>query len=155
MTETTATTRLPAPIRALAKEISKFGAVGLAGMVVDLGLFNALRYLGPDGEGVLFDKPLTAKAISVIVATLVTFSGNLLWTYRSRAANRRNVAAGYGLFFLFNAIGMGISLGCLWISHYLLGFTSALADNISANVIGLGLGTLFRFWSYRKWVFRG
>jgi len=33
------------------------------------------------------------------------------------------------------------------------GFTSALADNISANVVGLGLGTLFRFWSYRKWVF--
>jgi hypothetical protein len=44
-------------------------------------------------------------------------------------------------------------VGCLWISHYLLGLDSALADNISANVIGLGLGTLFRFWSYRRWVF--
>ena len=39
------------------------------------------------------------------------------------------------------------------ISHYLLGLDSALADNISANVVGLVLGTLFRFWSYRKWVF--
>ena len=48
---------------------------------------------------------------------------------------------------------MGIALGCLWFSHYALGLTSALVDNISANVIGLGLGTLFRFWSYRKWVF--
>ncbi|MSW42688.1 MAG: GtrA family protein, partial [Actinobacteria bacterium] len=31
--------------------------------------------------------------------------------------------------------------------------TSPLADNVSANVIGLGLGTIFRFWSYRRWVF--
>ncbi|WP_341351721.1 hypothetical protein [Streptosporangium minutum] len=22
-----------------------------------------------------------------------------------------------------------------------------------ANLIGIGLGTLFRFWSYKKWVF--
>ena len=28
-----------------------------------------------------------------------------------------------------------------------------LADNIAGNIIGTGLGTLFRFWSYRKWVF--
>ena len=46
-----------------------------------------------------------------------------------------------------------IALACLWFSHYALGLDNAVADNISANVIGLGLGTLFRFWSYRRWVF--
>jgi hypothetical protein len=34
-----------------------------------------------------------------------------------------------------------------------MGWDSALADNISANVVGLALGTAFRFWSYRKFVF--
>jgi hypothetical protein len=34
-----------------------------------------------------------------------------------------------------------------------MGLTSPLADNISNNVIGLGLGTLFRFALYRWWVF--
>jgi hypothetical protein len=24
---------------------------------------------------------------------------------------------------------------------------------VAANVIGLALGTMFRFWSYRRWVF--
>jgi hypothetical protein len=48
---------------------------------------------------------------------------------------------------------MLIALACLWFSHYALGLTSVLADNISANVVGLALGTLFRFWSYRRWVF--
>ena len=33
------------------------------------------------------------------------------------------------------------------------GLKGPIADNVSANVIGLGLGTLFRFWSYRRWVF--
>jgi putative flippase GtrA len=54
---------------------------------------------------------------------------------------------------VLNGVGLLISLACLAISHYALGFTSTLADNIAANVIGLGLGTAFRFWSYRRWVF--
>ncbi|WP_377271031.1 hypothetical protein [Peterkaempfera sp. SMS 1(5)a] len=49
---------------------------------------------------------------------------------------------------------MVIENGTLWISHYTLGFDSALADNIAKNVIGLGLGTMFRFISFRTWVFR-
>ena len=51
-------------------------------------------------------------------------------------------------------IAMGIAVGTLAISHYVLGFTSPLADNIAANVVGLALGTAFRVWSYRRWVFR-
>jgi putative flippase GtrA len=51
--------------------------------------------------------------------------------------------------------GMLIALGCLWMSHYVLGFTSVLADNVSSNVVGLALGAAFRFWLYRVWVFRG
>lgn len=141
-------------VKAVGREVSKFGVVGLAGLVVDLGVFNLLRYVGADGEGVLFDKPLTAKALAVLVATMVTFAGNLLWTYRHRRDTRRKVAHGYALFFLFNAIGMGFSLVCLGVSHYLMGLTSPIADNISANVVGLAMGTVFRFWAYRKWVFR-
>jgi hypothetical protein len=41
----------------------------------------------------------------------------------------------------------------LVLSHDLLGLTSRLADNISANVVGLALGTLFRYWSYQRFVF--
>ena len=64
----------------------------------------------------------------------------------------------YTLYFLFNVVGLGIGLACLGISHYLLGrvwpvFTTELADIVSANVVGMALGTLFRFWSYRKFVF--
>jgi hypothetical protein len=43
---------------------------------------------------------------------------------------------------------------CLWVSHYALGFTGAVADNVSANGVGLALATGFRFWAYRTHVFR-
>ena len=53
---------------------------------------------------------------------------------------------------MLNAIGLLIALSCLAFSHYALGFDSRLADNIAANGFGLVLGTAFRFWSYRRFV---
>jgi putative flippase GtrA len=130
-------------------ELGKFGVIGLVAYIIDLTIFNVLRFSG--GEGPLYDKPLTAKVISVLAATTFAYFGNRHWTFkdRSRSSFRRQ----YTLFFVFNAVGMVISLSCLWVSHYLLGFESALADNISANVVGLVLGTVFRFWGYHNWVF--
>ena len=131
------------------KELGKFGVIGLVAYIIDLTIFNVLRFAG--GEGPLYDKPLTAKVVSVLAATTFAYFGNRHWTFkdRSRSSFRRQ----YTLFFVFNAVGMVISLSCLWVSHYLLGFESALADNISANVVGLVLGTVFRFWGYHNWVF--
>ena len=59
----------------------------------------------------------------------------------------------YPIFFIVNAIGMGIALACLAVCHYVLGLTSPLADNVSANGVGLLLGSGFRFWAYRRFVF--
>jgi putative flippase GtrA len=128
----------------LVRELMKFGVVGGVAFVVDVGLFNLLLHLT--------DKPLTSKAISTIAATTVAYAGNRLWTFRRR--ERSGLRREYTLFFLLNGVGLVIALGCLAISHYLLGFTSAISDNIAANVIGLALGTAFRFWSYRRFVFR-
>lgn len=135
-----------AKLRGLIHEAAKFGIVGLTALVVDIGLFNVLLYFGP-----LEGKPLTAKAVSVATATTVAYFGNRFWTFKHRG--RSSFTREYLLFFGLNGVAMLIAMGVLWISHYGLGFTSPLADNIAANVIGLGLGTLFRFWSYRKFVF--
>ena len=133
----------------LVREIAKFGIVGLFALVVDIGTFNLLRYSG--GEGPFFDKPITAKVISVAVATTVAYFGNRYWTFRHRG--RTNMGREYIMFFLLNGVALLIAVSCLWFSHYVLHLDSALADNISANVVGLALGTLFRFWSYRTFVF--
>jgi putative flippase GtrA len=129
----------------LLHELAKFGVVGAIAYLVDLGTFNALR------AGVLSDKPLTAKLISTVLATTVAYFGNRQWTFRHR--ERQGMRKEYLLFFGFNAVGLFIALGCLGFSHYLLNLTSSLADNLSANVVGMALGTIFRFWAYRRFVF--
>lgn len=154
MTSPSPATTAPAPVgrpsllsRVLTPEVASFLLVGGAGYVVDVAVFNALLGTAP------FDRwdPSAARVAAVAVATAVTYAGNRLLTWRgqSRHGRRREVA----LFVLFNAVGLGISVLTLVVSHDLMGLTSRLADNVSANVVGLALGTAFRFWSYRTFVF--
>lgn len=126
----------------------KFGAIGLVGYAIDVGIFNILR-IGLLGQAL--EAPLAAKAISVTVSTLATWLGNRFWTFRER--RRRRIALELLEFAAIAVAGLGIGLLCLWISHYVLGYTTLLADNISANVIGLVLATTFRYLMYTFWVY--
>lgn len=130
-------------------ELSRFGVVGLGAFVIDVGLFNLMVHVG--NGGVLTDRPLTAKALSTIVATMFAYQVNREWTWKDRS--RRGFWREYSVYFLLNAIGLVITLIPLAVSRYLLELDSALADNVSANIIGVAFGTLFRFWAYRRWVF--
>jgi putative flippase GtrA len=128
-------------------EVLTFLAVGGVGYVVDVLAFNYLRTLPP----LTTMDPSVAKTLAVAAAMVVTYVGNQTFTWRGEAVpdRRRQVA----LFILFNVIGLGFSIVTLMLSHDLLGLTSRLADNISANVIGLALGTAFRYLTYKKYVF--
>ncbi len=130
-------------------EVLTFLLVGGIGYVVDVVAFNFFRSLQPFAA----HDPAYARTLAVVVAMMVTYVGNRTFTWRgSSDRDRRHEIA---LFVLFNVIGFGFSVVALVISHDLLGLTSRLADNISANVVGMALGTAFRFWSYRRFVFTG
>lgn len=139
--------RLFATVRRAAPQLAAFGGVGLLAFLVDVGGYNLLR------ATVMPDQVIWAKVISVTVATGVAWLGHRFLTFRT--TRRPAVAKELLLFLLANGGGLLIAAGCLFVSHYLLGFTSALADNISGNAIGLVLGTLFRYFTYRFLVFRG
>ncbi|XVV12026.1 GtrA family protein [Actinoplanes sp. CA-131856] len=135
-------------MRGLVRELGKFGTVGSISFAIDLAIFNVLLQAGVE--------TLFAKTISTVLATTVAFTGNRFWTWRHAA--HANMARQYTMFFVLNAIGLGIGLACLAISHYGLGsiwpvFQTTLADNISGQLFGTAVGTLFRFWSYRRFVF--
>jgi len=134
---------------ALVHELGKFGVVGGISFATDLAIFNVLLGLGLE--------TLVAKTISTTIATSLAFVGNRFWTWRDRS--HTHMGKQYGMFFFLNAVGLGIGLSCLAISHYALGqiwpvLQGRVADNISGQFIGTGFGTLFRFWSYRRFVFR-
>ena len=130
-------------IRSLFHELAKFGTVGFLSLLVDVLVYNAVLFVDDD-------KPLTARVVATVVAATNAFFLNRHWSFKHR--ERSSLRREYVLFFVLNAIGLGISLTCLFVSHYVLGFESALADNLAANGVGLVLGTTFRFWSYRRFV---
>ncbi|MDH6235926.1 GtrA family protein [Cryobacterium sp. CG_9.6] len=134
----------------LATQVGKFGAVGLVGFAVDMTVFLLLRTTVFTPENVSAG-PIYAKIVSTSLAIATNWVGNRYWTF---GQHRQSRAVREGLEFLaVSLVGMGIGIACLWVSHYVLGYTSVLADNISSNVIGLALGSIFRFVLYRYWVF--
>jgi Predicted membrane protein len=137
-------------VRALISQFARFGAVGAVGFVVDIAVFNLLRatVFAPE---LIHEGPLLAKIVSTTIAIACNWIGNRYWTFREhrgRQLLREGIEFG-----VVSVGGMLIGLACLWVSRYVLGFDSLLADNIASNVVGLGLGTLFRFTLYRLWVF--
>lgn len=130
----------------LLPEIATFGAVGLMAFIVDVGGYNLLR------ATIMPDQVVWAKVVSAGIATLVAWIGHRMLTFRGRRG--RTAPREFVLFVLANGGGLAIAAACLFVSHYVLGFTSTLADNIAGNVVGLALGTLFRYVAYRVFVFR-
>ena len=146
---TTGLGRVRALVVAHAKRSATFLLVGAGGAVVDLGVFNALVYWG--GSGPMEDQPVTARVVATATATIATFVGNLLLTYRDRPARLSS-----RMIFAYTAINAGaicIQAGCLAVSRYVLGLDGPVADNVSGSLIGLALATIFRYLAYPRLVF--
>ena len=135
---------LYARLRLLAYELGKFGVVGaLAFVVTDAGT-NLLHFRAGMG-------PLNSNVVASVAAMAVSYLGNRYWTFadRQRAGVRREGA----LFLLLNGAGLAIQLACLGAATYVLGLHGQFSYNV-ALVAGIAAGTLFRYWSYRTWVWR-
>jgi len=127
----------------LIPELAKFGVVGLIGMVIDLGGADYLHvHLGVG--------PMVAKGLSITAATIVTYLGSRFWTFRHRV-NQGLLREGV-LFVMLNVVGLAIAEVVIATVTYGLDLKSELAYNV-ASVVGTGLGTIFRYFSYKKWVF--
>jgi putative flippase GtrA len=140
----------PRPSKHLGPETLKYLVVGAGGYVVDVSLFNL--FLSGATNLDFFTEPVTAKVFSTVAAVCLTYIANARWTFAQRNGRRIGLLQ-FTLFIIVNLVGLLFSVACLWISHYILGFQSAIADNISANFVGVGLATVFRFVANRRWVF--
>ena len=126
------------------REVAKFGAVGGAGLLVNLLTFNLVRHL----TGL---QVVRASVIATVVAIAFNYVGFRYFTYRDRDKGGRTKEL--TLFLLFSGVGLVIENGVLYLATYGFGWDSPLESNVF-KFLGIGIATLFRFWSYRTWVFR-
>ncbi|MDN4162498.1 GtrA family protein [Nocardioides abyssi] len=123
---------------------SRFLVVGGLAFLVDVACYNLARQLLETG-------PLTSKTLAFVVSATFAFAGNRLWVFDQR--QRLQLATAYTLFVLVNLGGLAVNLVPLAVTSYALGWTSTVAENVSGNLVGVALATLFRFWGYQRWVF--
>jgi len=130
-------------VRSMLPEMIKFGIVGGLGTVIDLGGAALL-------QGKYHVEPLAAKALSVSVAMVLTYLGSRFWTFKSR--ENQSVRREAVLFLILNIIGLLMAEAIIGLVTYVMGLHGRLAYN-AASFVGTGLGTIFRFYAYRKWIF--
>jgi putative flippase GtrA len=148
--------RIPQPYRAVAishRELVKFALVGGTTWVIDTAVFLLLK------STVLAEKPITAKVIAVLVATIVSYVLNREWSFRTRGGRERHHEA--ALFFLISGIGVAVYTAPLAVSRYVLDLkvpvvsllSQNVADFVSGQIVGVLLGMAFRWWAFRRFVF--
>lgn len=131
-------------LRRIVHEVAKFGAVGGAGLLVNLLVFNLVRHVT--------ELPVVrASVIATVVAIVFNYIGFRYFTYRDRDKSGRTKEL--TLFLLFSVVGLVIENGVLYAATYGFGWDSPLQSNVF-KFLGIGVATLFRFWSYRTWVFK-
>ena len=127
----------------LIHEAAKFGVVGIVGVFITNGGYALLH--NTFGLG-----PVTSTTIATIVATAVSYVANRYWSFRHR--ERTSVAREGVIFFVLNGIGLLIQDAVVAFNFYILSNGNNKAAEFIALNVGIAIATLFRFWSYRKWV---
>lgn len=138
-------------VRRLLGEVVRFLAVGGLATAVSVVGFNALVHGLFIGGAPMRHQPLVAYVLVNVLAGVVAYLGMWLWAFSHRDVP--DPMASVVTFFALGAATMAIPVLCLAISRYVLGLSGLWSDNISANVIGLGLSTAARFWVFRRYVF--
>jgi putative flippase GtrA len=147
---------VPEPLRSTLvkhRELLKFALVGGICFLITVVVNYALKLT------VLSDKPVTAQAIAVIIATIVSYVLNREWAFRTRGGRERTHEA--ALFFLICGVGVGLNSLPLYVSRYLLDLqvpnvsfvAQEIADFASGMIVGTLIAMVFRWWAFRKWVF--
>lgn len=136
---------VPQRWQSLFREALKFGTVGGVNAAINFTVFNVLILT------IFINGQLKANIIATVVATSASYLMNRHWTYRDRP--KSTMHREYALFFFFNGVGLLIELGVLGAAKYGFGLNGILALN-AAKIIAVGMGTIFRFWAYRTFVFK-
>ncbi len=129
--------------RHLIHEFAKFGVIGIIGLLITNLVYDLLY--NHVGLG-----PVTSTTIATVVAAVVTYLGNRYWSFRHR--ERPGVVREALIFCVLNGIGLLIQDAAVAFNYYVLGLGNNKAAGFIALNCGIGLATLFRFWSYRQFV---
>lgn len=147
--------RAPGPAQRLVMrhhELIKFALVGGTTMVIDMAIFYGLVWT------VLEQKPVVAKIISGVVATIASYILNREWAFKHRGGREMHHEA--LLFFVISGIGVVLQAAPIFVANnvfssreHLSLTATAILDFFLNYIVGNLLQMAFRFWALRKFAF--
>lgn len=132
-------------------ELIKFAVVGATTFVFDMAIYYGLILTA------LETKHTTAKIVSGILATVLSYILNREWSFKHRGGRQRHHEA--LLFFAISGIGVLLAAAPIWVAHNLCGLAQDKSLRIGAMDFALGyiignfLQMAFRFWALRKFAY--
>jgi len=135
------------------RELLRFAVVGGISFLITTAVNYGLKIT------VLNKNPVTALIIGVLVATVFSYVASREWSFNTRGGRERQHEA--ALFFLISAIALGLNALPMFVSRYVFHLqvpnvglvTQEVADFVSGMIVGTLLGTVFRWWGLKKFVF--
>ncbi|GEE02051.1 hypothetical protein nbrc107696_24970 [Gordonia spumicola] len=147
--------KLPGPLHRLVmkhNELIKFAIVGGTTFVVDTVVYYALIFT------ILEPKPVVARVISGVVATILSYVLNREWAFKNRGGREKHHEA--MLFFGISGLAVLITAAPLYLANNVFdmrsninGLELVVLDFFLAFILGNILGMGFRFWALRRFAF--
>lgn len=135
---------VPTPQVGLARQLLRFGFIGVLSTVLFAALFLALRMAGLG--------PQTANASALVLSTIVNTQANRRLTFG--VSGRRRAVQHQAQGFVILGLALVLTAGGLAALHHWVPDPSHTAEILTLTVANV-MATLVKFLLFRGWVFRG
>mgnify|MGYP003394063952 CR=1 FL=1 len=139
-------------IRPFFFQLSKFGLIGVANTVIDLGIYNLFIFMSDVSSGYLI---AVFKSFSVLAAIVNSYVWNKFWSFEKKETG--NVGEEFTQFLLVSLVGLLLNVGITAFVVNIIGAPAGIADKTWANIGGLTASILVLTWTfigYKFFVFK-
>lgn len=133
-------------------ELAKFGLIGVANTIIDLGLFNLFIYFSHISDGYIVS---IFKSLSVLAAIISSFIWNKYWSFAKK--DSANVKEEFAHFLMVSLIGLLLNVGITSFIINVITIPAGIPDKAWANVGALTASALVLTWNfvgYKFFVFK-
>lgn len=130
-------------IRPFFFQLSKFGLIGVANTVIDLGIYNLFIFMSDVSSGYLI---AVFKSFSVLAAIVNSYVWNKFWSFDKKETG--NVGEEFAQFLLVSLVGLLLNVGITAFIVNVIGTPAGVAEKTWANVGGLTASILVLTWNF-------
>lgn len=130
-------------IRPFFYQLAKFGLIGVANTVIDLGIYNLFIYLSDVSSGYII---AVFKSFSVLAAIINSYIWNKFWSFEKKDVHQ--LGEEFTHFLMISLGGLLLNVGITAFIVNVIGAPAGVADKTWANIGGLTASALVLTWNF-------